>query len=33
MKLAGDLGITHVLDKYPYEVSGGEQQRAASCRA
>ncbi len=31
--LAGDLGITGVLDKYPYEVSGGEQQRAASCRA
>lgn len=32
-KLAGDLGITHVIDKYPYEVSGGEQQRAAACRA
>ena len=32
-QLAGDLGITAVLDKYPYEVSGGEQQRAASCRA
>ena len=31
--LAEDLGITGVLDKYPYEVSGGEQQRAASCRA
>lgn len=31
--LAEDLGITSVLDKYPYEVSGGEQQRAASCRA
>jgi len=28
-----DLGIVHVLDKYPYEVSGGEQQRAAACRA
>jgi putative ABC transport system ATP-binding protein len=32
-KLAGDLGITHVIEKYPYEVSGGEQQRAAACRA
>lgn len=31
--LAEDLAITHVLDKYPYEVSGGEQQRAAACRA
>lgn len=33
LKLAGDLGITHVIGKYPYEVSGGEQQRAAACRA
>jgi len=32
-KLAGDLCIMDVLEKYPYEVSGGEQQRAASCRA
>ncbi len=32
-KLASDLGIVPVLDKYPYEVSGGEQQRAAACRA
>ena len=32
-KLAGDLGIIPVIDKYPYEVSGGEQQRAAACRA
>src|SRR5690554_4914273 len=31
--IAGDLGITRVLDKYPYEISGGEQQRAAACRA
>ena len=31
--LASDLGITAVLDKYCYEVSGGEQQRAAACRA
>ncbi|HWR62146.1 MAG TPA: ABC transporter ATP-binding protein [Clostridia bacterium] len=33
LTLANDLGITKVLDKYPYEVSGGEQQRAAACRA
>lgn len=31
--LAKDLGITEILHKYPYEVSGGEQQRAAACRA
>lgn len=31
--LARDLGILDILDKYPYEVSGGEQQRAAACRA
>lgn len=28
-----NMGITEVLEKYPYEVSGGEQQRAAACRA
>lgn len=27
------LGITDILDKYPYEVSGGQQQRAAAARA
>ncbi len=32
-KIAENTGITKVLDKYPYEVSGGEQQRAAACRA
>ncbi|MBO7424444.1 MAG: ABC transporter ATP-binding protein [Clostridia bacterium] len=31
--LAGKLGIKEILDKYPYEVSGGEKQRAACCRA
>ena len=31
--IARDLGIIEILDKYPYEVSGGEQQRAAACRA
>lgn len=33
MELVSDLGIADVIDKYPYEVSGGEQQRAAACRA
>ena len=27
------LGITHLLNKYPYEVSGGQKQRAAVARA
>ncbi|HYE09950.1 MAG TPA: ABC transporter ATP-binding protein [Patescibacteria group bacterium] len=31
--IANDLGIMKVIDKHPYEVSGGEQQRAAACRA
>jgi putative ABC transport system ATP-binding protein len=33
LPLIKDLGIEKVIDKYPYEVSGGEQQRAAACRA
>ncbi|TXC92842.1 ABC transporter ATP-binding protein [Metabacillus litoralis] len=32
-QIAVTLGIDHVLDKYPYEVSGGQQQRAAVARA
>lgn len=32
-KLANLLGIYETLDKYPYEVSGGQKQRAAVCRA
>lgn len=31
--LAQKLGITDILKKYPYEVSGGQKQRAAVCRA
>ena len=31
--IAGKLGITSLLDKYPYEVSGGQKQRAAVARA
>lgn len=27
------LGITQLLEKYPYEVSGGQKQRAAAARA
>ena len=32
-KLAPSLGITDLLKKYPYEVSGGQKQRAAVARA
>ncbi len=32
-KLAPSLGITDLLKKYPYEVSGGQKQRAAIARA
>lgn len=31
--VARRLGITELLNKYPYEVSGGQQQRAAAARA
>lgn len=31
--LADELGITELLKKYPYEVSGGQKQRAAVARA
>ena len=31
--LADKLEATQVLEKYPYEVSGGQRQRAAVCRA
>ena len=31
--LAGQLGIGDILKKYPYEVSGGQKQRAAVARA
>ena len=33
MPLAGRLGIRDILDKFPYEVSGGQKQRAAVARA
>ncbi|MFP4976680.1 ABC transporter ATP-binding protein [Paenibacillus sp. CN-4] len=32
-QLAQKMGIDSVLDSYPYEISGGQQQRAALCRA
>ena len=31
--LAEPLGLGELLDKYPYEVSGGQKQRAAAARA
>lgn len=31
--VAGQLGITEVLKKYPYQMSGGQKQRVASARA
>ncbi len=31
--IAEQLGITDILKKYPYEVSGGQKQRAATARA
>lgn len=31
--IAAKLGITPLLDKFPYEVSGGQKQRAAVARA
>ena len=32
-KLAEQFGLTHLLNKNPYELSGGEKQRVAICRA
>ena len=32
-KVAASLGISEILEKYPYEVSGGQKQRAAAARA
>ncbi len=32
-RIAGQLGIGGILKKYPYEVSGGQKQRAATARA
>ena len=32
-EVAADLGITETLDRRPYQVSGGQQQRAAIARA
>ncbi len=31
--IAAELGISDILQKYPYEVSGGQKQRAAVARA
>lgn len=32
-EIAGALNITDILDKYPYQVSGGQKQRCACARA
>lgn len=32
-EVANTLGITDVLDKYPYQMSGGQRQRVAAARA
>lgn len=32
-RVSGLLGISELLNKYPWEVSGGQKQRAAACRA
>lgn len=31
--IAAELGITELLDKFPYEISGGQKQRVAVARA
>ena len=31
--IAKKLGITDILNKYPYQISGGQKQRVASARA
>lgn len=32
-EIAGKLGISDILNKYPYQISGGQKQRVASARA
>ncbi len=32
-RVASQLGITQLLEKYPYELSGGQKQRTAAARA
>ena len=32
-RLTAQFGISHLTKKYPYQMSGGERQRAALCRA
>ena len=32
-EMAGKLNITDILDKYPYQISGGQKQRCACARA
>ncbi|MBW8351909.1 ABC transporter ATP-binding protein [Bacillus sp. IITD106] len=32
-RIAGTFGISEILDKYPYHISGGQKQRTAASRA
>ncbi len=32
-EVADKFGISSILDKYPYQISGGQKQRTAACRA
>jgi len=32
-RICSDFGITHIMEKYPAEISGGERQRVAVARA
>lgn len=32
-KISKELGIENILNKYPYQISGGQKQRCASARA
>lgn len=32
-EIANSLGISEILNKYPYQISGGQKQRVACCRA
>ncbi|KYG29348.1 ABC transporter ATP-binding protein [Alkalihalobacillus trypoxylicola] len=32
-KIVKAFGIDYIIDQYPYQISGGQKQRAAACRA
>lgn len=33
IEVADQFGMTKILEKYPYQISGGQKQRTATCRA